>query len=154
MVLIEAFTTKDSGKKREPEYKVRAWGKGEDDIGDTYIEVDIEAQHLYYYVDGELALETDVVTGNAGRRMNTPKAVCYVYGKQKNRVLRGPNYATFVYYWMPVNGNIGLHDATWRKEFGGEIYKTNGSHGCINMPKDKAGELYEMVEIGTPCIVF
>ena len=153
-LLIEAFTAKDSGKRREPEYKVRAWGQGEDDIGDTYIEVDIEEQHLYYYVDGELALETDVVTGNAGRRLNTPKAVCYVYGKQKNRVLRGLNYATFVYYWMPVNGNIGLHDATWRKEFGGEIYKTSGSHGCINMPKEKAGELYEMVEIGTPCIIF
>ena len=55
---------------------------------------------------------------------------------------------------MPVNGNIGLHDATWRREFGGEIYLKSGSHGCINIPKDKAGELYDMVVIGTPVVMF
>lgn len=152
--LIEDFMANKTGQTREPIYKVKAWGQGEDDIGDTYIEVDMTNQHLYYYVEGKLELDCDVVTGNTSRKMGTPAAVCYVYGKCKNRILRGPNYATFVYYWMPVNGNIGLHDATWRKEFGGELYKTGGSHGCVNMPKAKAGELYDMVEIGTPCIIF
>ena len=127
---------------------------GENDIGDTYIEVDMTEQMLYYYEKGELLLETEIVTGNTGRRMGTPAGVNYVYAKQKNRVLRGANYASFVKYWMPVNGNIGIHDASWRSKFGGTIYQTNGSHGCVNLPTDKAGELYEMVEIGTPVVMY
>lgn len=76
------------------------------------------------------------------------------YFKQKNRVLRGANYATPVKYWMAVDGRIGIHDASWRKEFGGDIYLTDGSHGCINTPLEKVQELYDMVEIGTPVIMF
>ena len=68
--------------------------------------------------------------------------------------MRGDNYAAFVNYWMPVNGGIGIHDATWRKKFGGEIYKTDGSHGCINVPKDKMIEIYDLVDVGTPVVMF
>ena len=123
-------------------------------MGPTYIEVDMGAQHLYYYDDGQLSLDTDIVTGNKKLKRDTPEGVNFVYGKTKNRVLRGPGYATFVKYWMPVKGAIGIHDATWRDEFGGEIYLTNGSHGCVNVPVEQAGELYDKVEIGTPVVMF
>lgn len=141
-------------QKRNPEYKNKALYQGKNDIGNTYIEIDMEQQVMYYYKDGKKILETPVVTGNTGRKMGTPARVCYVYNKQKNRVLRGRGYASKVTYWMPFNGNIGIHDASWRKEFGGEIYKTNGSHGCINTPKEAMAQLYESVEIGTPVITF
>lgn len=137
-----------------PEYKREGFVRGRNDIGDTYIEVDMTEQKLYYYADSELALETDVVTGNTRRRMSTPEGINYVYNKQKNRILRGPGYASPVDFWMPVNKGIGIHDADWRSEFGGEIYKTNGSHGCINVPPEVMPKLYEMVEIGTPVIMF
>ena len=140
--------------KHIPSYKKQAYVRGKKDLLTTYVEVDMGEQKLYYYEDGVLKLETDVVTGNMSRKWDTPAGVNYVYGKQKNRTLRGPGYATPVNYWMPVNGNIGLHDATWRREFGGEIYLKSGSHGCINIPKDKAGELYDMVVIGTPVVMF
>lgn len=153
-LLIEDFMQGRSGIKREPVYASKAWSQGEDDIGGTYIEVDMTEQMLYYYVDREIVLETPVVTGNMRRGWGTPAVVCSIYGKARNRTLRGANYATFVYYWMPVYGNIGLHDATWRRKFGEDIYMTDGSHGCINMPKDKAAELYGMVEMGTPVILF
>ncbi|MBQ7767205.1 MAG: L,D-transpeptidase family protein [Lachnospiraceae bacterium] len=153
-LLISDFMEGRSGIVREPVYAQKAWSQGEDDIGDTYIEVDMTEQMLYYYVDSEIVLETPVVTGNMRRGWDTPAVVCSIYGKARNRVLRGATYATFVYYWMPVYGNIGLHDATWRRKFGDDIYMTDGSHGCINMPKDKAGELYGMVEMGTPVILF
>ncbi len=137
-----------------PAYERQGLARGLDDIGDTYIEVDMTEQKLYYYEDGELLLETDVVTGNTSRRMGTPQGVNYVYGKQRHRVLRGPGYATPVDYWMPVRGNVGIHDAGWRDEFGGTIYQTNGSHGCVNTPPDKMAELYDMVEVGTPVVMF
>lgn len=151
--LLDAFEQKKGGT-RVPQYISEAKEKGLDDIGDTYIEVDMGNQHMYYYVEGELTIDTPIVTGNTSRRWGTPSKVCYVYFKQRNRILRGANYATPVKYWMAVDGHIGIHDATWRKEFGGEIYKTNGSHGCINTPLEIMTELYELVEIGTPVIMF
>ena len=151
--LTDAFARKLS-EVHTPTYSHEALYRGKDDIGDTYIEVDMTNQTLYVYVERELFLETPIVTGNMKRKMDTPAAVCYVYNKQRNRTLRGPNYASFVSYWMPVKGNIGIHDASWRKEFGGEIYKTKGSHGCINTPKDTMAQIYDKVEVGTPVILF
>ena len=139
---------------RIPVYQQVGYARGLDDIGNTYIEIDMTLQHMYYYIGGELAVETDIVTGNTGRRMGTPEGIYFVYDKQKNRVLRGPGYASPVKFWVPVKGSIGIHDASWRKEFGGEIYKKNGSHGCINTPKEAMTQLYELVEIGTPVIMF
>ncbi|MCM1025154.1 MAG: L,D-transpeptidase/peptidoglycan binding protein [Roseburia sp.] len=139
---------------RVPEYEKEGFVRGQDDIGDTYIEVDLTDQHMYYYVDGELALDTDVVTGDIGKRRGTPEGINFVYNKERNRVLKGADYETPVKYWMPVKGGVGIHDADWRAKFGGEIYKRNGSHGCVNTPPDVMAELYEMVEIGTPVIMF
>lgn len=138
-----------------PAYLQEGFARGVNDIGGTFIEVDMSEQHLYYYMEGELVFETDVVTGKtAGKRRGTPEGVNFVYAKQRNRTLRGANYASFVRYWMPVVDNVGLHDADWRKEFGGEIYKKNGSHGCVNLPLGVTKELYDMVEIGTPVVMF
>ena len=51
---------------------------------------------------------------------------------------------------MPFVGNsIGLHDASWRGSFGGSIYQSNGSHGCVNLPPDKAAELCSLIDRGT-----
>lgn len=137
-----------------PQYLQQGMAQGKNDIGDTYIEVDMTKQMMYYYQNGKLEVETPIVTGNTGRRMGTPEGVNYVYSKQKNRILRGPGYASHVNFWMPVKGNIGIHDASWRSEYGGEIYKTGGSHGCINTPYDAMSRLYEMAEVGTPVIMF
>ena len=151
--LTEAFA-QNRTEAHIPQYSHEALYRGENDIGNTYIEVDMTNQTMYFYVDGEIFVETPIVTGNMMRKMGTPAAVCYVYNKQRNRTLRGPNYASFVNYWVPVKGNIGIHDASWRKEFGGEIYKTKGSHGCINTPKEAMAQIYEKVEVGTPVILF
>lgn len=151
--LKEAFLAKKE-EIRIPVYKKQAWHRGKDDIGDTYIEIDMTDQKMYYYQEGELLIETDVVTGNMKRGDDTPSGVNYVYAKQRNRTLRGRDYESFVRYWMPVNGGVGIHDASWRKKFGGDIYLKNGSHGCINTPSDIMKELYNLVEKGTPVVMF
>ena len=137
-----------------PAYVQQGYVRGLDDIGDTYIEIDMTAQKLYAYKEGELLLETDIVTGNMKKGWDTPDGVNQVYAKQKNRTLRGANYASHVDYWMPVNGNIGLHDANWRRSFGGEIYLKNGSHGCVNIPSKIMPTIYKEYEVGTPVIMF
>ena len=153
--LLEALRTDFSETQVHiPAYSHQGFARGLDDIGDTYIEIDMTEQKMYYYADGELALETEVVTGDTGKRMGTPSGVNFVYHMQRDRILRGSGYASFVKYWMPIKGGVGIHDAGWRKTFGGEIYKNNGSDGCINTPTDIMGELYEMAQVGTPVITF
>ena len=136
--LLDAGVHTGTQQSHVPTYEREAFCYGRDDIGDTYIEVDMTEQKLYYYEEGKLLIDT-------------PN---FVYNKQKDRVLRGPGYASPVKFWVPVKGSIGIHDASWRKEFGGDIYQTAGSHGCINTPKDKMEELYDMVQIGTPVVMF
>lgn len=138
----------------QPKYEREAWCCDKNDIGDTYIEVDMGNQKLYFYKEGELIADTDIVTGDMRRRRSTPEGVYYIYLKQKNRILRGPGYASHVDFWMPVKGGIGLHDADWRDEFGGDIYETEGSHGCINIPPEEMVNIYEQAEVGMPVVMF
>lgn len=153
--LLEALRADGSGTDvHVPAYIQEGYVRGLDDIGDTYIEIDMAQQKMYYYADGELELETDIVTGNTGLGRGTPEGINYVYAKQRNQILRGADYESFVKYWMPVKGNIGIHDASWRGSFGGKIYQTNGSHGCINTPTNAMSQLYEMAEVGMPVIMF
>ncbi len=151
--LLTAFLSRKK-EIHQPVYTQMALHQGKDDIGDTYIEVDMSNQMMYYYENGELKIETPVVTGNTSLRRGTPSGTNYVYNKERNRVLRGADYASPVKFWIPVKGAIGIHDASWRSKYGGEIYKTNGSHGCINTPFEEVSQLYDMVEIGTPCVMF
>lgn len=136
-----------------PYYK----GGGMNDIGSSYIEVDISAQELWLYKKGKRKLETSVVTGNAGNH-DTPTGVYEIAYKQRNTTLKGENddgsdYNSKVSYWMPFNGGIGCHDADWRGSFGGSIYQGNGSHGCVNMPPGDAASLYYSIEKGFPVVV-
>lgn len=125
------------------------------DIGKTYVEVSLAKQHLWYYQGGELKLECDVVTGLTNGRRNTPGGVYRIWAKERNATLRGEGYETPVSYWMPVTWTgVGLHDANWRGSFGGSIYTYNGSHGCVNMPPSKAGELFNMVAMNTPVVIY
>lgn len=137
-----------------PTYECEPFHRGLNDLGNTYIEIDMTQQKMYYYLDGELFVETDVVTGCTSKKHGTPSGVNKVYAKQKNRTLRGADYAAFVSYWMPVKGNIGIHDSSWRGKYGGEIYKRSGSHGCINTPKKAMKEIFNNTELGTPVLTF
>ena len=151
--LTEAFLNKKE-EVHTPVYLQSAMQQGKDDIGNTYVEIDMGEQMMYFYLNGELQVETPVVTGNTSRRMGTPSGVNYVYLKQTDRILRGEGYASHVNFWMPVKGNIVIHDASWRSKYGGTIYQTNGSHGCINTPYNAMVQIYEMVEVGTPVVMY
>lgn len=139
---------------RDFTYLYRGTSHGEHDYGNSYVEVNLSEQHAYVYKDGQMVIDSDFVSGNISAGNGTHTGVYPIAYKEKDATLRGDNYATPVDYWMPFNMGEGLHDAKWRSSFGGSIYKTSGSHGCINLPKDKAKEIFETVEAGWPVIVF
>ena len=117
----------------------------------AHIIVSISKQTLTYYEYGEAVLSSSVVTGINGK---TPTGTFKVLYKARDVILKGADYESFVSYWMAFKGNsFGFHDASWRSKFGGTIYKTNGSHGCVNMPYNKVKQLYNMVAVGTPVYI-
>lgn len=139
---------------KEPVYYQRAASREPDDIGSSYIEVSLKKQKLWVFIDGKPKLSSDVVTGNLSRNYGTPKGVYSITYKERDATLVGENYNTPVSYWMPFNGNIGFHDASWRSKFGKDVYKKSGSHGCVNMPPKKAAKMYELITKGMPVIVY
>lgn len=145
-----------SSTKKEPAYSITARQKGANDIGSSYVEADLTNQHLYLYQDGEIVLETDFVSGTMTSTYDcvTPEGIFGLSYKTRDAVLKGATYRTPVSYWMPFYGNYGMHDAKWRGSFGGQIFVTNGSHGCINLPPSKAAEIYEYVSEGFPVVCY
>ena len=143
------------------------WNPGGQDWGDKFMDVDLSEQHVRYFVDGEYIWESDCVSGgldNKGEMHSTPTGVYAINSNKRsgNVKLTGktdpvtlePEYISYVDWWMPfIDDSVAFHDADWRSSFGGEIYLSNGSHGCVNLPVDKAAELYGILEVGTPVVV-
>ena len=141
---------------RQPVWAKTAAAAAPQDFGNTFVEVDMARQHVYYFQDGQVVWDAPCVTGNLSKKYDTPAGIYSIYSKERNRVLRGKKLANGKYeyespvdFWMPFNGGVGLHDANWRGSFGGSIYKTSGSHGCVNLPPSKVPALYELVKVGT-----
>ncbi len=139
---------------RQPQYKYEAFAPAPNDIGPTYVEVSINAQKLWLYKDGVQVLSSNVVTGNPLAGNSTKCGVYSIKFKQRNTVLKGDGYSTPVNFWMPFNGGQGLHDATWRGAFGGNIYRGGGSHGCVNLPYATAQTIFGSIDEGTPVVVY
>lgn len=125
------------------------------DFGGTYVEIDLTSQHLWVYQNGEVVVDTDIVSGCVNTGHYTPGGVYTIKDKERDRYLVGPGYRSWVNFWMPFNGGIGLHDAEgWRWAYGGSHYLYNGSHGCINMTYAAAAKTYEVVSVGTYVILY
>ena len=138
------------------------WYTPTKDYGDTYFDVDLKEQHLWYYENGKLKLESDLVSGYPSESRNTPGGVYKLWIKERGKTLVGSSdghsYASYVEYWNNISTiSIGFHDASWQNGvFGGEKYKSStwGSHGCINLPFDAAKYIYENVDYGTPVFAY
>lgn len=149
--------------KREPHYTGNIYTndiKEKDDIGNSHVEIDLDHQMLYVYLDGELALSTEVVTGLPPLMETIPGAWNILY-KETDAVLKGYNpqrdkdYATPVNYWVPFDWEgMGIHDASWQGTFGGDVWTYAGSNGCINIPTSVMPNLFDLVDTGMPVIIF
>lgn len=140
---------------REPIYSSKAFSL---ENQTSYVEVDTTRQNVWMFVNGNCIVDTLCVTGNYPNH-HTPSGIFFPTYKVKDTYLKGTNddgskYSCHVDYWVPFNGNIGFHDASWRTKFGGTIYKGNGSHGCVNLPKQVAPTFYENLDLTMPIIVY
>ena len=128
--------------------------KSDKPYGGNYVEVNLSSQKLWVYKDGKQVVSTSLVSGCVAEGHRTPTGVYSIYSKQTDRYLTGADYRSFVHYWMPFLGGYGLHDASWRSSFGGDIYLYDGSHGCVNLPSSAAKKVYNNVSVGTKVILY
>ena len=141
--------------EREPVYAVKGYKRnGRDDIDGTYVEANLTQQHLWFYIDGELVVETDFVSGLPRDGRETATGVFMIPYKKSPETLTGDTWEEEVTYWMPFHDGQGLHDAPWRNEFGGNIYQSGGSHGCINLPPAAAAVIYENMQERMPIFLY
>ncbi|MDY6334719.1 MAG: peptidoglycan binding domain-containing protein, partial [Lachnospiraceae bacterium] len=138
----------------DPVWKQEGKEHGDQDWGRDYVAVDLDNQHVYVVQNDKVVLDSDCVSGKAVVGHSTPDGIFYIFAMAKDAVLKGDGYASPVKNWMPFYRGVGFHDATWRSRFGGKIYITSGSHGCVNLPLSFATKLYDLVEVGTPVLVY
>ena len=125
-------------------------------VGGSYIIVSIAQQKMWSYIGTQKIVETDIITGNPYLGYATPKGLFAIQGKQSPSVLIGPGYASPVQYWLPFLGNsYGIHDSSWQTHgYGGDVYLTYGSHGCVNTPLAAVRTLFYTYSVGTPVVIY
>lgn len=126
---------------------LKLFTKDEKSTGLNWVEVNIQEQKVTLHLSNGRSISSDCVTGTEGVS-DTPTGSYYIEYKQEKTTLRGEDYSSDVDYWMPFYGGYGLHDASWRYDFGGDIYKYSGSHGCVNLPHWMAETIYENISEG------
>ena len=119
----------------------------------NYIEIDLTNQWVWLYKDGKVLVSTHMTSGDVSTNTRTRVGVFEVFCMAEKLWLMGPTWSAWANYWMQFDGGIGLHDATWRDHFGGNIYLYDGSHGCLNMPLSAARTLYQNIEVGYKVVV-
>lgn len=154
--ILNAIQEGATGQRKASYRKTRTGEQGTTDLGGTYVEVDLDKQHLYLYVNGKKKAEGDICSGSVADGCATPAGLYTIKTKDYDRYLVGVGYKDWVHYFMPFNGGIGLHDSTWREadEYGGDVYLESGSHGCINMPLELVKTVDEYIDVGDYVILY
>ena len=125
------------------------------DFGNTYIEISLDEQRMWYYIDGETVVDTSIVSGLATQRRSTPCGCFQVLDQLRNHTMEGSYGSAYANYVIAIMDNgICIHDSSWRGEYGGDIWLYDGSHGCINTPYYAVQKLYNNVWTGVPVIIY
>lgn len=151
--LMNCLQNKISGTRVAP-YGQYSENTDSGNFDGNYVEVNLSSQYLWVYKNGVCVVSTPIVSGSVVNNWETPTGVYSIYHKKMHATLVGPGYSTPVTYWMPFSGGYGLHDASWRSEFGGDVYLYSGSHGCVNIPPAAAANVYKNVEVGTKVVLY
>lgn len=143
---------------RQPTIVGTGYNTGGNDIGDSYVEISVDHQTMWVYVDGQVVVETPIVTGQIGT--DTVPGAYSIWDKEEDAELKGYNprterdYVQPVNYWLPFDDTgQGIHDAGWQSNFGGNTYQVSGSLGCINTPPDVMADVFANAYEGMPVLI-
>ena len=125
-------------------------------LSDSHIEIDISEQKVYMYINGELILEANVVTGHPdkGSTKGTNLGRTEVYAKSYNVTFDGGK-SSDMFILFNWDGE-GFHDAGWREDWefdDNTRYLTHGSNGCANMRYEDVEVIEENSYLGMHVLV-
>lgn len=124
------------------EYFPMDWDTG------NYTEVCLKHQKVYVFRNGKVKFSCRCITGRPVEGRTTPLGAFYVKEHKREYTLTGEDYKTPVKNWVRVTwSGTGFHPATWQpwSRWTKDLYKTKGSHGCINLSVEDAATIYDMV---------
>ena len=143
-------------KKLEPIYKNKAYKLNFDNLVDdyntqTYSEVDISEQMVYVFQNGQVVYSAKCVTGLPSDASRATKTGCwYIKDKKLEYTLTGADYTTPTKYWVRITwtgtGYHYMNRSDWSK-WSPDLYKTRGSHGCINLQLEDVKNIYNLVSM-------
>ena len=145
---------------REPNFLQRAGAFGENDFGNTYLEINLSDQHLYAYKDGNKIVDCDIISGDPVNGLETPTGVFNMRFMFTNYNFVRGSFSKQLKYWMVFYGNtvetnIGIASCNWISNFGGTAYRGAGSLGSIYVNEADAKTLYmELPGKDFPVIIY
>jgi hypothetical protein len=115
------------------------------------VTVDLSRQFAKLCDGDQQVLTTYVTSGATALGDGTPTGTWHLQGKQRDRYLYpAAGGAYYVHYWMPYDGDYGMHDSPWQKfPYGSDKYRTKGSHGCVHFPSAAIAWMFRWAPIGT-----
>ncbi len=124
------------------------------DIGGTYVEVDLTNQTVHWFKDGVCVLSDYCVTGK--KSTPTPAGTWSLKSNIGSKTrLKGETWDVMVDYWAHFTQGCGFHDATWQSSFGLARWQAGyGSHGCVNLSAATAKKAFGIMQVGEPVVVY
>lgn len=118
---------------------------------EDFIKADLSAMKLAYYQKGKLFKEYPILSkGKEGTWWETPAGI------YKIELKREKHLSSICKVWMPYamvfQGNFFIHGETYYP--GGKPTTLAFTGGCLRLKTEDAKELYQLVKIGTPVLVF
>ncbi len=131
--------------------------------------ISLAEQTMRLYDNGNLVFTTYITTGE--QSLPTPPGSWRIISKATNVLFTSPFPEGSKYWYAPTlvhytlnfhQGGYFIHDAWWRTQFGpgsnlphyDPNADNNGSHGCVNVPLQQMGLVYEWAALNTPIIIY
>lgn len=116
---------------------------------ENYTEISIKDQKVYVFRKGKVVFSCRCITGLPVEGRSTPTGAFYIKEHREEYTLTGADYSTPVTNWVRITWTgTGFHPATWQpwSSWNKELYKTRGSHGCINLAVPDAAKIYKLTK--------
>ena len=116
--------------------------------GGKWISLDLNRQRLTAWEGDDVVISSPIKSGKYGYA--TPTGTFNILSKVPNERMSGNDYDLLDVSWTMyyTRSAIAIHAAYWHNNYNGRP----GSHGCVNVPVDKARDLFMWAPVATTIV--
>lgn len=115
----------------------------------NYTEISLTEQMVYVFRKGKVAFSCRCISGLPVKDRATRTGAYFIKEHRPEYTMTGEDYRTHVKHWVRITWTgTGFHPATWQpwSRWTKTMYKSKGSHGCLNLEPGDAEKIYNMVK--------